>query len=93
VLGNDAMAMGFMRTLQSHEIRRPRDVSVVSFDDIPSASMYFPGLTTVRQEMSEIGEAACHFVLRSVEAKTTSGSTHVYPMTLVVRESTGKPPD
>ncbi len=93
VLGNDAMAIGFMRTLQSHDVRIPRDVSVVGFDDIPSASMYFPGLTTVRQEMSEIGEAACHFVLRSVEAKSMTGSTHVYPLTLVVRESTGKAPE
>jgi LacI family transcriptional regulator len=93
VLGNDAMAIGFMRTLQSHGVHIPKDVSVVGFDDIPSASMYFPGLTTVRQEMREIGEAACHFVLRSVEAKSTTGSTHLYPMTLVVRESTGKAPE
>jgi DNA-binding LacI/PurR family transcriptional regulator len=93
VLGNDAMAIGFMRTLQSHGVVIPKDVSVVGFDDIPSASMYFPGLTTVRQEMREIGEAACHFVLRSVEAKASTGSTHLYPMTLVVRESTGKAPE
>jgi DNA-binding LacI/PurR family transcriptional regulator len=93
VLGNDAMAIGFMRTLQSHGVVIPKDVSVIGFDDIPSASMYFPGLTTVRQEMREIGEAACHFVLRSVEAKTTTGSTHLYPMTLVVRESTAKAPE
>lgn len=92
VLGNDAMAIGFMRTLQAEGVRVPADVSVVGFDDIPSASMYWPGLTTVRQEMSEMGEAACHLVLRALEKKTQTGGIHQFPMKLVVRESTGRAP-
>lgn len=92
VLGNDAMAIGFMRTLQGQGLRIPDDVSVVGFDDIPLASLYWPGLTTVRQEMSRMGETACHLVRRALERKTVSGGVHQFPMTLVVRESTGRVP-
>jgi LacI family transcriptional regulator len=91
VMGNDAMAIGFMRTLQTEGVHIPEDVSVVGFDDIPSASMYWPGLTTVRQEMSEMGEAACKLVLRGLEKKALAGAVHQFPVKLVVRESTGKP--
>jgi LacI family transcriptional regulator len=92
VMGNDAMAIGFMRTLPAEGVHVPREVSVVGFDDIPSASMYWPGLTTVRQEMSEMGEAACKLVLRGMEHKPQAGVVHQFPVKLLVRESTGKAP-
>ena len=71
----------------------PKTFSVVGFDDTPAASMYWPGLTTVRQEMREMGEAACRFLLTSVEGKSSTGRTHEFPMSLVPRESTGPAPD
>jgi LacI family transcriptional regulator len=90
VMGNDAMAIGFMRTLQTEGVPIPEAVSVIGFDDIPSASMYWPGLTTVRQEMSAMGEAACKLVLRGVEKKSLAGAVHQFPVKLVIRESTGR---
>jgi len=93
VLGNDIMAVGFMRTLQAAGVEIPKDLSVVGFDDTPAASMYWPGLTTVRQEMREMGEAACRFLLTSVEGKASTGRTHEFPMSLVPRESTGPAPN
>ncbi|HSU41816.1 MAG TPA: substrate-binding domain-containing protein, partial [Polyangiaceae bacterium] len=93
VFGNDAMALGFMRTVQSQGVRIPDEVSVVGFDDIPSASLVWPGLTTVRQEMSKIGETACQLVRRALERKSVGGSVHQFPVSLVVRESTGRVPN
>jgi len=93
VLGNDIMAVYFMRTLQAAGVGIPKEVSVVGFDDTPAASMYWPGLTTVRQEMREMGEAASRFLLASVEGKSSTGRTHEFPMSLVPRESTGTAPD
>ncbi|HTQ03787.1 MAG TPA: LacI family DNA-binding transcriptional regulator [Polyangiaceae bacterium] len=92
VFGNDAMALGFMRTVQSQGVRIPDEVSVVGFDDIPSASLLWPGLTTVRQEMSKMGETACQLVRRALERKSPGGSVHQFPVSLVVRESTGRAP-
>ena len=92
VMGNDVMAIGFMRTLLAEGVRVPQDVSIIGFDDIPSASMVWPGLTTVRQEMSAMGEVACHIVLSALERKSSAGTMHMFPMKLILRESTGKAP-
>jgi LacI family transcriptional regulator len=92
VLGNDAMAIGFMRTLQSEGISIGKDVSVVGFDDIPASAMYWPGLTTVRQEMRSMGAAACRSLMASVEGEDISPKPSEFGMKLIVRQSTGQAP-
>ena len=92
VLGNDAMAIGFMRTLQAEGVSVPREVSVVGFDDIPAAALYWPGLTTVRQEMRGMGAAACRLLMASVEGEEVPTKPTEFPMKLIVRQSTGPVP-
>ncbi len=92
VLGNDAMAIGFMRTLQAENVSIPRDVSVVGFDDIPASSLYWPGLTTVRQEMRGMGAAACKQLMAEVEGEEPAAKPTEFVMKLVVRQSTGPAP-
>jgi LacI family transcriptional regulator len=92
VLGNDAMAIGFMRTLQAESVSVPREVSVVGFDDIPAAALYWPGLTTVRQEMRGMGAAACRLLMASVEGEDVPGKPTEFAMKLIVRQSTGPVP-
>ncbi len=76
----------------------PRDVSVVGFDDIETASRYVPALTTVRQPRDCIGTTAARMLLalmaKSEEAKAPvlSGERRRLPIELVVREST-RPPE
>ena len=48
---NDVSAIGAIRALREAGRRVPEDVSVVGFDDIPSADNQNPGLTTVRQPL------------------------------------------
>jgi DNA-binding LacI/PurR family transcriptional regulator len=93
VLANDIMALGFMRTLQSHGVSVPRDVSVVGFDDIPASGLYWPGLTTVRQEMRAMGSEACHAVMSSLDNLKVERPFVEFPMKFIVRESTGPAPD
>jgi LacI family transcriptional regulator len=93
VLANDAMALGFMRTLQAQGVAIPRDVSVVGFDDIPAASVYWPGLTTVHQEMRMMGSQACRALMASVAGEKVERPVVEFPMKLVVRQSTGPAPD
>jgi LacI family transcriptional regulator len=92
VFGNDSMALGFMRTLAGAGVKIPDEVSVVGFDDIAAAGLFFPGLTTIRQEMRAMGEEACRFLLRRTKGKLNTSRVHEYPMKLVVRESTGPAP-
>ena len=92
VLANDVMAIAFMRTLQAQGVSIPKDVSVMGFDDIPAASLYWPGLTTVRQELRNMGAQACRALMATLEHEKVDRSVVEFPMQLVVRESTGQAP-
>jgi DNA-binding LacI/PurR family transcriptional regulator len=91
---NDLSAIGLARAVTMAGLRIPEDLSVAGFDDIAAAAWVHPGLTTVRQETEAMGRLA---VERLVGLMTGDGARHVpdtpvrLPMTLRVRESTGRP--
>jgi DNA-binding LacI/PurR family transcriptional regulator len=93
VCANDVMALGFLRTLQTHGVSVPKDVSVVGYDDVPAASLFWPGLTTVRQQMRAMGAAACRSLMAQMNGESQDRSVLEFPMDLVVRQSTGPSPD
>ena len=93
VLADDIMALGFMRTVQQHGVSVPGDVSVIGFDDIPAAGLYWPGLTTVRQEMRAMGSEACHAIMSALDHVKVERSFVEFPMKLMIRESTGPAPE
>jgi LacI family transcriptional regulator len=92
VMGNDALAIGFMRVAQQRGIRVPQSLSVVGFDNVPQGALLWPGLTTVAQPMREMGRTACRWLFESIHS-AAGVRTVEYPMELVVRESTGPAPD
>jgi len=92
VMGNDALALGFLRVAQQRGIRVPQSLSVVGFDNVPEGALLWPGLTTVAQPMREMGRAACCQLFESI-ARVVNVQTVEYPMELVARESTGPAPD
>ncbi|MEM9454687.1 MAG: LacI family DNA-binding transcriptional regulator [Myxococcota bacterium] len=93
VLGNDSMALGFMRRVQSEGIQIPHEVSVVGFDGIPEAELWFPSLTTAEQRTFQMGVAASESLLARLDGKLSDECvTHEYTTILRVRESTGPVP-
>ena len=90
VLGNDALAIGFIRAAQQQGVRVPDDLSVAGFDGIPEGAWSWPGLTTMAQPMREMGRDACRRLFLEIAAGEERTNVE-YSMTLVVRESTGVP--
>lgn len=87
---SDDTALGVLRAAREHGVRVPRDLSVVGFDDLPVAPWLDPPLTTVRQPLAELGDAAVTLVHRAREG--ARGPAHLELATrLVVRESTAPP--
>jgi LacI family transcriptional regulator len=85
---NDVSAIGAIRALRDAGLQVPRDVSVIGFDDIQAAEFQNPGLTTVRQPLRKMGEAAAEtLILRINDPKCSPKRTVVEPE-LVIREST-----
>jgi len=88
---NDLMAIGAIRRLAEAGLRVPEDVSVVGFDDIGLASFVEPGLTTVRQDVVEMGRRAASVALDAIEgAGSAAPPAALLPVELVVRGSTGR---
>jgi LacI family transcriptional regulator len=86
---SDLMAAGALRAANELGVRVPEDVAVVGFDDIGLASLIQPQLTTVRQDMHAIGEAAANGLARMIENPESTPARELVPTRLVVRASSG----
>ncbi|MYZ09982.1 substrate-binding domain-containing protein [Streptomyces sp. SID2999] len=90
--GNDLQALGLYEAARELGLRVPEDVSVVGFDDLPVARWVGPPLTTVRQPLTEMAEAAARLVLELGRGERERTATRLELATsLVVRSSTAAP--
>ncbi|MFE2279099.1 LacI family DNA-binding transcriptional regulator [Streptomyces sp. NPDC059454] len=93
--GNDLMAAGALRVLREHGRRVPEDVAVVGFDDmLPIAEQTDPPLTTVRQDIEEMGRLMARLLLRDLDGTAASDENAgdspagvIFPTTLIRRAS------
>jgi DNA-binding LacI/PurR family transcriptional regulator len=91
---NDLTASGAMRVLREQGRRVPDDVAVIGFDDmLPVAEQTDPPLTTVRQDIEEMGRLMARLLLRRLDRGVGDDdlggapSSVVLPTTLVRRVS------
>ncbi|NGN66746.1 LacI family transcriptional regulator [Streptomyces sp. A7024] len=85
---SDLMATGALRTLQLHDRRVPDDVAVVGYDDLEPATWTHPPLTTVHQDVEEMGRMMATLLLTRIGAGTDDPPAPVItPPLLVIRES------
>jgi LacI family transcriptional regulator len=87
---NDLLALGALRHLQELGIDVPREVSVAGFDDIQTAAMIAPSLSTVRLPLHQIGRLGFEFAEQVLSGGRPE--PQVLPTHLVMRESTGVAP-
>jgi LacI family transcriptional regulator len=87
---NDIAALAVMMTAMRKGLQIPAQLSVAGFDDSPSASFVWPGLTTIRQPLAEMAEAAVDML---VTRSPPDEPPHVFfPFELIKRDSTAPPP-
>lgn len=89
--GSDNIACGILEVARELGIAIPEELSVTGFDDIPSATLVTPQLTTVRQPLVKIGETAAARLLSIINGEEGIGN-YIAPPELVVRDSTAPPP-
>ncbi|WP_181802746.1 LacI family DNA-binding transcriptional regulator [Streptomyces shenzhenensis] len=86
---NDLTALGVLRVLRERGRRVPEDVAVIGFDDVlPVAGQSEPALTTVRQDIEEMGRLMARLLLSTLtrgESATGAPSSVVLPTTLIRR--------
>ena len=87
---NDEMALGAMQALQDHAMAVPSDVSVIGFDNLPYARMTRPALSTVHQDIRQLGQHAARALLSAIRGEPVADLT-IQTVSFVERESTGPP--
>lgn len=89
---DDLTAFGAIRALAKAGINVPGQCAVIGFDDVAPSNLFTPSLTTIRQPMQAMGEAAANILLENISAvqdkrKVLAVHRKLVP-DLVVREST-----
>jgi len=87
---SDVLALGALQRLAELGIMVPGEVSVAGFDDIPTAAMIAPALSTVRLPLHEIGRLGFAYAERLLAGDRPDAQT--VPTELVLRASTAPAP-
>jgi len=90
---NDDMAAGMLKLAHELDIKIPRDLSVVGFDDSPLANQIWPFLTTIRQPTHDMAQLAAELLIRRLRGESPEGVKRVLQSELVFRDSTGPVPE
>jgi DNA-binding LacI/PurR family transcriptional regulator len=90
---SDQLAIGALAAARELGLRVPRDVSVVGWDDSPSARDSEPPLTTIRQSLHDQGRTCAQLLMAATRGELAGEDLlHLAPWQLVTRESTALPP-
>lgn len=91
-VSNDSMALGALQAAISLGRAVPADLAIVGFDDIPESAYFSPPLTTVRQDLLELGCEAVTLLNQNLLARRNGemdlARTAILKPRLIVRQST-----
>lgn len=90
IVYNDLMAIGVMRGLLDAGVRIPADISVIGCDDILTAQLVTPSLTTLAMPIRQMGITGVKNLAAIINgARPGGGEALVMPVKLKTRRSTG----
>lgn len=92
-VANDHMAMGALRALAESGRRVPDDVSVFGYDDVPEAEFQMVPLSTVAIDADQAAERILSELVSMIEGGHPAAAPIDLGWELVLRASTGPPPD
>ncbi|SIO00798.1 LacI family DNA-binding transcriptional regulator [Agromyces cerinus] len=86
---SDDSALGAIRAIRERGLHVPDDISVIGFDDLPFSQWTDPPLTTIRQPLAEMGDAAVELLIRIRAGLAPTAHTELSTR-LIVRSSTAR---
>ena len=88
---NDQSASGFLATARYLGCRVPEDMSLIGYDDSGPARAEWASLTSIRQDIDAIADAAVELVVARVGGDDSDDQTVLIEPQLVVRDTTAPP--
>ncbi|GID26221.1 LacI family DNA-binding transcriptional regulator [Paractinoplanes brasiliensis] len=92
ICASDVLALGSIRAARRLGLDVPSDISVVGFDDSALMTCTDPPLTTVRQPIEMMGQAAVDLLVNQIEGGGVEPDELLFEPELVVRGSTAPAP-
>jgi LacI family transcriptional regulator len=87
--GDDTIALGSMKAMSEIGVQVPDDVAIVGFDDSEISSHPLIQLTTVSQNVQEMGRLGAKIMVERIEGKLKSPQKILLEPHLIIRQSCG----
>jgi DNA-binding LacI/PurR family transcriptional regulator len=90
---SDELAVGVLAAARELDLRVPHDLSVLGWDDSPSARASDPALTTIGQSLHDQGRTCARLLITATRGEIAADDlVHLAPWQLITRHSTAPPP-
>jgi len=83
-VANDQMALAVLQIAHQRGLRVPQDLAVVGFDGLTEAPYFWPPLTTIKQDLHELGCVAVQEVVQMIEMGRDSDAVY-QPETMLLK--------
>lgn len=88
---NDCIAIGALDRLKGMGLSVPEDISIIGFDDIPSAQNEVFSLSTIRQDCDSQARAAVESLQAIIADQGKAVRQRIMPVELIIRRSAAPP--
>lgn len=85
--GDDLLAVGAMSAIQEAGLSVPRDIGLIGLNDMEMSRWQNIALTTIRQPIGDIIDAAITLVVNTIEEPDLAPEIRLFPCTVIDRRS------
>lgn len=85
--GDDLLAVGALSAIQDAGLTVPGDIGLIGLNDMEMSRWQNIGLTTIRQPVAEIIEAAIDLVVATIETPDRPPETRLFPCQVIERDT------
>ncbi len=89
-IASDSIAIGALRAIHEFNLQIPKDISLISVNDIPNAKYTFPPLSTVRIHSGQMGAQAINMLVERIRDNRSIPLRTYIPSELKLRGTTTK---
>ena len=86
VVTDDVMAFGAMDAIKRKGLKIPEDIEVMSFNNVPTAELTSPSLTSVDIDAFNLGYEASKLIIEKIKGEATKDRV-IVPTKIIYRES------
>lgn len=85
---SDISAAGALKAAHALKLKVPEQLQIIGFDNISLSEMLTPGLTTVAQDIYQLGAVATRLLIKQIEGLPIEEKAVQIPVRLIERETT-----